>query len=68
MPRKIVIAPVAAVALSLKSSLGPVWSGVPVEMRLFEKAEVVQKGQGTQLGIFLKEAGGQLSLMACDLR
>jgi len=67
-PTKIVVAPVAAVALSLKSSLGPMWAGVPVEMRLFEQEEVVAKGTGTKLGVFLREAGEQLSLVCCDLR
>lgn len=66
-PRKIVVAPIASVALALKGSLSPIWAGIPVEFRLFNQDEIVPPGSGSQLGIFLKK-GAKLALVACDLR
>jgi hypothetical protein len=55
LPIKIVVTPLAAVSLGLKDSLGPLWCGVPVEMRPFDEAEVVEPGTGRQLAVFLKK-------------
>jgi hypothetical protein len=67
-PTRIVIAPVAAVALALKRSLGPVWNGIPVEMRKVGDDETVNLGKGTGLGIFVLNRGDKLSIRACELR
>jgi hypothetical protein len=40
-PEKIVVAPVALVALGLKPSLGPICNGIKVEVRLFAEEEMV---------------------------
>jgi hypothetical protein len=70
LPEKIVVAPVALVALGLKKSVAPLWEGVPVECRLFEEGEVAtpfKRGQVKSLGIFAKEYRGQMRIAACDL-
>jgi hypothetical protein len=71
LPAKIVVAPVALVALGLKSSVAPVWNGLPVECRLFKEGEVVTRaaksGSAVNLGIFVKEKRGRFNLVACDL-
>jgi hypothetical protein len=69
-PHKIVVAPVALLALGLKQSAAPVWDGVPLECRLFAEAEVAsnfKRPQAKYLGIFARESRGQLRLAACDL-
>lgn len=70
-PIKIVVAPVALVALGLKQSVGPIWNGTTVECRLFTKEEVVSKQNGHEavsLGVFVKERRRRMVLIACDLR
>ena len=70
LPDKIVVAPVALVALGLKKSVAPLWEGVPVECRLFEDAEVAtaaKKHLTKHLGVFAKESRGKMVLVACDL-
>jgi len=64
-PKKIVVAPIALATLSIKRSIAPIWEGIPVECRLFEETEVVEKG--TVLGIFVYNDAGTLSLRSCDL-
>jgi len=72
LPARIVVAPVALVALGLKKSVAPVWEGIPVECRLFRKKEVVAAAGGVpvvSLGVFVKkEKRGRMLLAACDLR
>lgn len=65
LPEKIVVAPIAALKLAVDKNLPVKWAGVPIEMRLFESSEVV--AHGPQLGIFVKDEGQQLRLVACDL-
>lgn len=70
-PLKIVVAPVALVALGLKKSVAPFWSGIPVECRLFDENEVASKhvkSKVRSLGIFVKENRGRMRLVACDLK
>ena len=69
-PDKIVIAPVALVALGLKRSVSPIWNGVPVECRLFAEADVATRQHSAvakSIGVFVKENRGRLQLAACDL-
>jgi hypothetical protein len=71
LPARIVVAPVALIALGLKQSLTPVWDGIPVECRLFKEEEVAsrhEKGDATILGVFAKEQRGRMVLAACDLK
>jgi hypothetical protein len=70
-PLKIVVAPVALVALGLKKSVEPFWNGIPVECRLFDEKEVASKHTRSKvryLGIFVKEDRGRMRLVACDLK
>ena len=70
LPEKIVVAPVALLALGLKKSVSMSWSGVPVECRLFAECEVASKHnrhQAASLGVFAKENHGRLKLAFCDL-
>ncbi len=69
-PAKIVVAPVALVALGLKKSVSPFWNGIPVECRLFSEKEVASRHvkQVQSLGVFVKESRGRMRLVACDLK
>lgn len=71
MPAKIVVAPVALVALGLKKSVSPLWEGVPVECRLFTESEAASKHERAKvksLGVFVREKRGRMVLAACDLK
>lgn len=73
LPDKIVVAPVALMALGIKKSLAPLWDGVPVECRLFREEEVAsryekEKSKVRSLGLFVKENRGRMRLVACDLK
>lgn len=64
-PVKIVVAPVALAALSIKRSVAPMWAGIPVECRLFAETEAV--ASGTKMGVFVYNKEGDLSIRSCDL-
>lgn len=65
LPDRIVVEPVALVALGLKRSAAPVWEGIKVECREIEKKEAAKPGQGTRLGVLLDTKESQI--VACDL-
>lgn len=65
LPERIVVEPIALVALGIKRSVAPFWKGVPVECREMEQAEVAKPGQGTRLGVLLDTKTNQI--VACDL-
>jgi hypothetical protein len=65
LPDRIVVEPVALVALGIKKSVAPVWQGLKVECREIDRKEVVKPGQGTRLGVLLDTKGSQV--VACDL-
>lgn len=70
-PSKIVVAPLALVALGVKKSVAAEWHGMPVECRLFQQEEVAsprEKDKVVALGIFVKTKRGKLILRACDLK
>lgn len=69
-PVRIVVAPVALVALGLKKSVAPLWDGIPVECRHFGEEEVVSRSHSPDLslGIFVRENRGRMQLVACDLK
>jgi hypothetical protein len=68
LPEKIVIAPMAVLALAIKKSLAPRCVGVPIEMRIPKDSEVVDKGKGTKLCVFVKKQGLlNYSLVSCEL-
>jgi hypothetical protein len=60
-----VIEPLALVALGLKQSVGPMWSGVPVECRDFDQHEVVRPADGNSIGVCLDTKTSQI--VACSL-
>jgi hypothetical protein len=71
LPHKIVVTPLALVALGFKNSVAPTWNGVLVESRLFEDSEVASKhdrAKVSSLGVFSKEKRGRMILVACDLK
>lgn len=49
LPARIVVDPLALVALGLRRSVAPVWNGIPVECREVEPAP--PKGAPTALGV-----------------
>jgi hypothetical protein len=53
MPLKIVVEPVALVALGIKKSAAQVWNGVPVTCREVNQSEVRKPGKGTSLAVLL---------------
>lgn len=65
LPERIVVEPVALVALGAKKSIAPVWQGIKVECREIDRMQVVKPGQGTRLGVLLDTKGSQV--VACDL-
>lgn len=71
LPLKIVVAPVALVALGLKKSVSSTWNDIPVECRLFDESEVASKhvkAKVRSLGVFVKENRGRMRLVSCDLK
>ena len=66
-PKEIVVAPAALAALSLKKSVKVKVDGVPVVCRLFVPAESKPQGQGSRLGVFLKNTQEGLALRSCDI-
>jgi hypothetical protein len=64
-PEKIIVEPLALVALGLKQSVAPVWHGVPVECRDIERSEVVKPGTGNALGVAYDTQ--QSHVVACEI-
>lgn len=67
LPQQIVATPAAAVVLTLKKSLAPVWQGVPVVCKMFDESEAVEKGKGTRLGVFVLRTGWRFTVRAVEL-
>jgi hypothetical protein len=65
LPERIVVEPVALVALGVKKSAAPVVSGVRLECREIEQKEVVKPGKGVRLGVVLDTKADQI--VSCDL-
>lgn len=64
-PKKVVVEPLALVALGLKQSVAPTWAGVPVECRDFGVDEVVERADGNSIGVYLDTATSHV--VACSL-
>lgn len=68
LPKEIIVAPLAAVVLASKLSLAPRWREIDVSIRNFDVSEVVEKGQGVRLGIFLKKTSKlNYAVRGCEL-
>jgi hypothetical protein len=65
LPERIVVEPVALVALGIKKSVAQMWEGVRVECREIEQKEAVKPGKGVRLGVVLDTKTSQI--VACDL-
>jgi hypothetical protein len=65
LPERIVVEPIALVALGAKKAAVPILSGVKVECREIEQKEVVKPGKGVRLGVVLDTKEQQI--VACDL-
>lgn len=68
-PKKVIVSPLAMAALSLRRSVAPVWSGLPVECHEFDETHIAQAAdEAVCLGIDLYTAQNKCWLAACDLR
>lgn len=65
-PKKIVICPVALMALGIMQSVGVKWDGVPVESRLFGEGDICLNGP--VLGVFSQRSGKTIQLRSCELK
>jgi len=64
LPEKIVIHPLALVALGIRRSIAPVWNGIPVECR--EVSPVEGKKGGNRLGVWLEAKKKEAALVTFD--
>jgi hypothetical protein len=65
MPAKIIVEPLALVALGLKREAAPILAGVRVACREISQKEVRKPGHGISLAVVLDTKTSQL--VACDL-
>jgi hypothetical protein len=69
LPLKIVIAPLACLALAIKNSLAPTWQGVPVECRDIQESEATaDRAQVRSLAVFVIPEDSKARLVACDIK
>lgn len=64
-PKKIIVDPLALVALGAKRSIAPSWNGIEVECREIGDKEMTKPAGGTCLGIFMDVPNSQV--VACSL-
>lgn len=60
VPDRIVVEPVALVALGIKRSVAPVWNGIPVECREIKADEAVAPGSGKKLAVVYDPVASQI--------
>ena len=69
LPEKIVVVPLACLALAAKRSLAPLWQGIRVECREIKETEATKDRKLVKsLGIFILPEDHSGRLVACDLR
>jgi hypothetical protein len=69
LPEKIVIAPLACLALAAKQSLAPVWEGIQIECRDIQETEATpERHLAKNLAIFVVPEEGTGRLVSCDLK
>lgn len=56
LPEKIVVDPLALVALGVKRSIAPRWNGVLVECQELKAGDIQERGHGNGLGVVLDTA------------
>lgn len=64
LPEKIVIHPLALVALGIRRSVAPMWNGIRVECREISPAD--GKRSGNQLGVYLEANRRGAALVSFD--
>lgn len=68
-PSKIVLTPMALLALTVKKSVAPAWQGVPVICREIAGTEAtVVKDEARSLGVFVVPSAATASIVCCDLK
>ncbi len=68
-PEKVVLAPLALLALAVKGSLAPVWNGIPVESREIAESEATKdKSLARSLAVFVLPEDRTGRLVSCDLK
>lgn len=68
-PEKVVLVPLACLALAVKSSLAPNWNGIPVECREISEQEATDdRSQARSLAVFVLPEDRTGRLVSCDLK
>ena len=68
-PQKVVVVPLACLALALQESLAPEWMGVPVECREVKEEEAtLDPNLARSLAVFVRPEGRTGRLVCCDLK
>ena len=68
-PQKIVIAPLACLALAIKQNLTPVLQGIAVECRDIQESEATaDRSRAKSLAVFIIPEDQSGRLVACDLQ
>lgn len=68
-PEAVYVTPAAAIALSIKKSLGPIWQGVPIVFKPEDEIEneVVKPGEGRSMLLFVKRQNGEMAIRVADV-
>lgn len=68
-PQKVVLAPLACLALAVKGSLAPTWRGIPVECRdITEQEATLDVRLAKSLAVFVLPEDRTGRLVSCDLK
>lgn len=68
-PKKVVVAPLACLALAIKGSLAPMWMGIPVECREMKEEEATREAsQAQSLAVFVLPEDRTGRVVCCDLK
>ncbi len=68
-PQKVVVVPLACLALALKDSLAPEWMGVPLVCREIKEEEATcDPHLARSLAVFVRPEGRTGQLVCCDLK
>jgi len=68
-PARIVVTPLAALALAVKRSLRPIWQDIPVECREIDETEATNvDAEVRSLAVFVLPEDRTARLVACDLK
>jgi hypothetical protein len=68
-PDKVVLAPLACLALAVKQSLAPTWNGIPVECREIAEHEATKdRSLVKSLAVFVLPEDRTGRLVSCDLK